>query len=195
MVAGGSLWAACGHTSRPADTTKQDSSSAANPFFPVATYLESEILYVDSTPTALWKYVTHGRRTDTSFIGVPEFNGLALQFLPPEIRDSGWQRHFTESSFSDRSTRSITFSYSPLASTSGVQRVDVVTTPGERAQKVKSVYIEKSRGSGDSLIIQKMLWRSGIGFQIVTLTSVKGKDADQQQVKVVWGREDDDDDE
>lgn len=184
-------FAACGH-SNPSDAAAPK-DSVSNPYFPVADYLESEILYVDSTPTALWKYVTHKGRTDSSFIGVPEFNSLAIQFLPPEIRDSGWERHFSETSFSDKATKSITFTYATRDKGHGVQRVDVLTTPGVRAQEVRTVYVEQSRESGDSLIIRKMLWRSKIGFQIVTLTRVKGQDADEQQIKVVWGSEKEDD--
>jgi hypothetical protein len=154
--------------------------------------LESEILSVDSTPTALLKYVTYKGRTDSSFIGVPEFNALALQFLPVQLRDNHWDRHFTETSFSDRATRSITFSYSPKDSVSEVQRVDVMTTPGRRAQEVRSIYVEQSHASGDSIILRKMLWKSGIGFQIVTQTRIKGQNPDEQLVRVVWGSEEED---
>lgn len=183
-------FAACSHASQPDTTGTKDSVS--NPYFPVADFLESEIQYVDSTPTALWKFITRKGKTDSSFIAVPEFNSLALQFLPPEIRDSGWERHFTETSFSDKTTRSITFTYAPRDTGQGVQRVDVLTTAGRRAQEVRTIYVEKSRRSGDSVILQKMLWRPKIDFQIVTLTKVKGKDADEQQVKVVWGSEEGD---
>lgn len=184
--------AACGHSSQPTAPTHQDSADVSNPFFPVADYLESEILSVDSTPTALLKYVTHMGRTDSSFIGVPEFNALALQFLPVQLRDNHWDQHFTETSFSDKTTRSITFSYSPRDSGSEVQRVDVLTTPGLRAQEVRSIYVEQSHAAGDSFIVRKMLWKSRISFQIVTLLHVKGQSPDEQQVKVVWGSEEED---
>ena len=183
-------FAACGHSNSPEATVAKD--SVINPYFPVADVLESEILYVDSTPTALWKYVTHNGRTDSSFIGVPEYNSLAIQFLPPEIRDSGWEQHFTETSFSDKTTRSITFTYSPKEKSQGVQRVDVLTTPGERAQEVRTIYVEQSQISGDSLILRKMLWTSKTSFQIVTLTRVKGQTEDERQVKVVWGAKEED---
>jgi len=192
LLAVGMLFAACGHSSQPKVSAQQDSADASNPFFPVTDYLEAEILSVDSTPTALIKYVTHKGRTDSSFISVPEFNTLALQFLPPEIRDSHWERHFTETSFSDKATRTITFTYSPRDSSAEVQRVDVLTTPGRKAQEVRSIYIEQNHRAGDSVIMRKMLWKSKISFQIVTLTHVKGQHPDEQQVKVVWGSEEED---
>ncbi|HVS98615.1 MAG TPA: hypothetical protein VHE54_19115 [Puia sp.] len=192
LFAGGILFGACGHSEQSAAPVQQDSADVSNPFFPVTDYLEAEILSVDSTPTALIKYVTHKGRTDSSFISVPEFNSLALQFLPPPIRDSHWERHFTETSFSDKATRSVTFTYSPRDPGSEVQRVDVLTTPGRTAQEVRTIYIEQNRRAGDSVILRKMLWKSKVGFQIVTLTRVKGQQADEQQLKVVWGSEQED---
>src|SRR5579864_1648059 len=92
LMAGSVAFAACGHSSQSGATAQQDSTDISNPFFPVADYLESEILSVDSTPTALLKYVTHNGRMDSSFIGVPEFNALALQFLPVQLRDGHWDQ-------------------------------------------------------------------------------------------------------
>ena len=192
LLAGGIVLAACGHSAQPAAPAGQDSTDVSNPYFPVTDYLEAEILSVDSTPTALIRYVTHNGRTDSSFISVPEFNTLALQFLPPAIRDSHWEQRFTETSFSDKTTRSVTFTYSPRDPGSQVQRVDVLTTPGRTAQEVRTIYIEQNRRAGDSVILQKMLWKSMIGFQIVTLTRVKGQNADERLVKVVWGSEQED---
>jgi hypothetical protein len=193
ILAGMALFGACVHSSQSDAPSQQDSSSVSNPFFPVADYLESEIRMVDSTPTAIWKFVTHQNRTDTSFIGVAEFNSLALHFLPPEIRNNGWEQHFTETSFADRATKSITFTYSPKDPHSVVQRVDVTTTQGLRAQEVRSIYIEQQGAAGDSLILRKMLWKSKIGFQIVTLIRAKGKKPEEQQLRVAWGKETDDD--
>ena len=79
-------------------------SAPKNSFFPVADYLETEILNVDSTPVALVCYRTSNNRTDSAFISPPEFNTLALQFLPSEIRDGALERNFTESSFGDKTT-------------------------------------------------------------------------------------------
>lgn len=169
----------------------QDSGMAKNQFFPVDDYLEAEILSVDSTPMAFWKYVTHDNRTDSTLITTGDFNALALQFLPPEIRDGGLNKNFTESSFADRTTQSITFTYSPVDKTLPLQRVDVQTTPGVRAQEVKSIYMERTHASGDSVILQKLLWRAKHGFTIVNHIEVKGRAPKDEQVRVSWAGDDD----
>lgn len=187
------LWA-CGQHGQPAAASKDslpgsDSSAARNNFFPVDDYLEAEILSVDSLPIAFWKYVTHDNRTDSVLIGTPQFNALALQFLPPEIRNGGLNKNFTESSFMDKTTQSVTLTYTPVNKDLPLQRVDVQTAPGARAQEVKTVYLERNRVAGDSVILQKLLWRAKHGFQIVTLTRVKGKAPQEEQVRVVWAND------
>jgi hypothetical protein len=194
-LAGGFFLGACGNHKRPADLTRQDSplqaDSNKNAFFPVAEYLESEILYVDSVPLALRKYNIGNGRTDSALIQVPEFNKLALQFLPPDLHNGNFEKSFTESSFMDKTTQSVTFSYSTALNDLALRRVDVQTSVSYGSQKVKSIYLETSRHSGDSLILQKMYWRAGRSFQVMTITSMKGKAPMEQQLKVVWGDEED----
>jgi hypothetical protein len=192
-LAGAIFLTACDNHQQPADTSKQDSLSQAdsgrNAYIPVAAYLEAEILHVDSVPLALKRYRTLNGTTDSAFIQVPEFNQLALQFLPTELHDGSFEKNFTESSFADQSTQSIMFTYSTKVSDQSLRRVDVQTVTGNGSQKIKSIYEEKKHTSGDSLILEKMYWRTGKSFQIVTMTTVKGKPTVEQQLKVVWDDE------
>jgi hypothetical protein len=174
----------------PASQDPIPPNDSANTFFPVAEYLETEILHVDSVPLALKKYTTINNRTDSAFIQVPEFNTLALQFLPRELHDGRFEKDYTETSFSDKSTQSITFTYSTAVQELLLKRVDVQTIPHNGSQKVRSIYLEKNYSSGDSLIIQKMYWRAGKSFQIATRTTLKGKPSVEQLLKVVWDEED-----
>ncbi len=183
---------ACGHqTPNPVPSQdslpgKDDSVAAKNEFFPVDDYLEAEILSVDSMPMAFWKYITHDNRTDSVLITTGDFNTLALQFLPPEIRNGGIAKNFTESSFMDKTTQSITFTYPPIDKMLPLQRVDVQTTQGIRAQEVKSIYMERNHWSGDSVILQKLLWRSKHGFMIMNQVKVRGQAPKEEQIRVSW---------
>lgn len=182
----------CKNPGQQTAQASQDSippTDTANAFFPVAEYLETEILHVDSVPLALRKYTTINNRTDSAFIQVPEFNTLAKQFLPQELHDGRFEKDFTESSFMDKSTQSITFTYSTAVVELPLKRVDVQTTPHNGSQKVRSIYLEKNYSSGDSLITQKMYWRAGKSFQIATRTTLKGKPPVEQLLKVVWDEE------
>lgn len=191
-------FSACGH--RTPDTTSSqdslpgtDSSAGGNQFFPVDDYLEAEILNVDSMPMAFWKYVTHDNHTDSSLITSGDLNVLALQFLPPEIRDGGLNKNFSESSFMDKTTQSVIFTYTPVKKDLPLQRVDVRTTAGIRAQEVKSIYMERNHSSGDSVILQKLLWRSKRGFTIVNQVRVGRQTPKEEQIRVSWVNEEADD--
>jgi hypothetical protein len=184
---------ACAHHGQQPAPGQQDSlsnkDSARNSFFPVADYLETEIMRVDSFPIATMKYTIRNGRTDSGYIQLTEFNALALQFLLPEFEDGSFEKKYTENSFVDRATESVTFTYSTSDQSLPLQRVDVVTASGTQGNLVKSIYFEKTRVAGDSVILQKMYWQAGRSFLIISLIRVKGQSPVQQQVRVVWNPE------
>jgi hypothetical protein len=191
FFAGAALFCACSNPKQPV-TSQNDSTANANSaaakshFFPVAEFLEGEILHTDSTLMALKKFTTVNGHTDSAFIQVPEFNQLALEFVPRELADSTFENNFTESAFQDQSTESITLSYSTESPKTQLQRVDVVTVRGVRNQRVKSVYLEKIHKAGDSVILKKLYWYTGKSCDIATITMVNGKQAGDQHIRVVW---------
>ena len=195
FLAGGLFcWSACqNHRAGAATGTDTNSlaakDSASNVFFPVADYLETEILYVDSTPLAVKRYTIQNNRTDSGYIQPAEFNRFAREFLLPEFKDGSFQKNYQETSFMDKSTQSATFTYSTADKTLPLQRVDVITVPGVRASQVKSIYLEKIFRTGDTVVIQKMYWRAGRNFQILTQTKVHGKPPVEKQVRVIWNND------
>lgn len=191
MSGGWLLCGACAHhpqqpSFRSTDTLSE-SDSAGHAWFPVADVLESEIRQVDSTPTAIRKFITGNGHTDSGFIKAEEFDALARQFVVPEFRNGQFQKEFTESSFIDNATRDATFTYATNNKDLSLQRVDVIAIPEGADHRVKSVYIERSRISGDSSILDKMYWQTGRQFQVVSLISVKGVSPVERQMVVSWG--------
>ncbi len=200
-LAGGWLcWNACRNAAGPAGPSPGTDSltnkdSASNVFFPVADYLESEILYVDSTPLAIFKYTVQNNHKDSVLISLAEFNKLASEFLPPELAPETLQRNYQESSFMDKLTKSATFTYSTTDRNLSMQRLDVQTGTGFRgSNEVKSIYMERSVVSGDTTSFRKMLWRSKHSFQIFTRMNIRGQSPVERQLKIVWDDRDEDGD-
>lgn len=196
LLAGACLcWSACVHRGGQPASQQQDSlshqDSAKDVFFPVAEYLETEILRIDSFPEALRKFTTRKGRTDTAYIQLPEFNALAGQFLVPAFNDGSFQKQYTESSFMDRSSQTVTLTYSPTDKDLPLQRVDVVTIPENGVNKVRSVYLENRKVAGDSTTFQKLYWQTSHQLQIISVITVKGQPPVEQQVKVVWDPDED----
>ena len=190
-IAGGWLFcsACASHPKSPSSPTTDSltpSDTSNKAYFPVADVLESEIRLVDSTPVAIKKTVIVGSHKDSTFIKAPEFNALAMQFLPPEISDGQFEKNFTETSFMDNATHEATFTYSPTNSNLSVQRVDIVATPQGASHQVKTIYMERTRVAGDSSILDKMYWRAGKGFRVVSLINIKGGAPVQRLLSVSW---------
>jgi hypothetical protein len=200
-LAGGCLWwSACRNATGPAGPSPGDDSlsnkdSASTVFFPVADYLQSEILYVDSTPLAIYKYTVQNNHRDTALISQTDFNKLASEFLPAELAPESLQRNYQESSFMDKSTKSATFTYSTTDRALSMQRLDVLTGAGFRgSNEVKSIYMERSVVSGDTTSFRKMLWKSKHRFQIFTRMNIRGQSPVERQLTVVWDDRDEDGD-
>jgi hypothetical protein len=202
------LLAACRNHAQPSDpsagpdtTQKKDSSHGS--FLPVAYFLMSEIRQVDTTPLALYKYTSQTRQpkntgrsnvpgpSDTSpmdsvLISVPEFNILARHFLLDELDPDRFEKNYTESSFEDKTTQSITFTYSPLDNSATLQRVDVITEAFQGVSRIRSLYLQRTYKNADTLVTEKMYWRAQHYFQITTISQPASGQAIARQAKVVW---------
>src|SRR5580658_7744629 len=147
------LCAACGRhpqtSSTPTTDTLSRPDTAGTVFFPVADVIESEILQIDTIPVAIRKSITGNGHTDSGFIKPAEFHALAMQFVVPEFRNGQFQKDFTETSFIDNATRAATFTYSPTSRDLPLTRVDVVATPHGAEHEMKTIYMERTRVSGD----------------------------------------------
>ena len=169
-----------------AQSTADSTASDDSPYFPVTSYLKSEIAYVDSLPVGIMKYRTSGAKQDSSYIKLEEFHQLASEFLAPELTDSMFRRSFNKTSMYDQSNSSGVFFYNTKDSATSVKRVDVVTGKGAVYDEVKSIYIEKETIAGTNAVTKKMYWKPGRNFQIITLTPDANGKLNSEQVKVVW---------
>ncbi len=166
----------------PADSTQKN-------FFPVADYLREEIRYVDSTPMALLKTTRWNDRTDSSFVRPDEFHRIAGEFLLPDLEKEPFEKKFSENSFMDRTTGYLNFTYSALNKDLPLQRVDVVAIPATTATgatQVKSIFLQTSASSGDTLIIKKMLWTAKKNLLIITSLQPREKPPVIRQLRVIW---------
>lgn len=177
---------ACQEAEKQRSTEEKQETNETKAYIPVTDYIKTEIRALDSTPTGILKRINYKNGTDSVFINPDEFKQLAQAFLPPELDKGRFERSFTESSFIDQTTESLTFTYESVDNTSAIRRVDVLLAPSLEVDKIKSVYIEKMFAVGDTAVEQKMYWKAGESFQITTLKSVPGHSPDVHQLKVIW---------
>ena len=171
-------------------TSKEKQQTEKKNYFPVKDYLLSEIANVDSTPFAIFKYEVQPGKKDSSIVRTAEFDQLAKQFLLPELDSAYFENSYNESSFLDQTTQSITFTYSAKNSQAALRRIVVLATPDPGFDKVKSIYLELSTGSGDSATTKKLYWKAKRRFEIISIKHGDANPSDIHQLKVVWDNRD-----
>lgn len=194
LSAGMLVWAAlilfaCRNSSNPesAGSSHSTDSTVKKNFFPVHDFLKSEIAYVDSFPSRMMEYRIRDGKTDSSIIKIREFDQLAGTFILDDLDSNRFEQRFDETSFMDQTTGLLTFTYSTKDNSFGLRRVDVLAEPHTGNDQVRSIYLEVSSGNEDSLVLQKMYWRSRKSFNILRIYQPRNGEASTSQIKVVWG--------
>jgi hypothetical protein len=166
----------------------QESGKAADSseYIPVRDYILSQIASIDSLPVGILKRETIGSKTDSSFISPEEFRKLAQEFLPAELEKDAFKRMFSETSFMDQTTESLAFTYQAKDASSSVKRVDVLAAPSLELDKIKSIYMEKAFMRNDTAFTQKMLWKVGKSFSIISTSTAAEQGPGLKQLKVIW---------
>ena len=137
-------------------------------------------------PLAIIAYHIEGGKTDSAFIQAPAFNQLAKEFLPPTLDSPAFEKNFSEVSFYDQTTNSLTFNYTAKNSTIGLKRVDVIASQRGGFDKVKSIDMEETVNEKDSLVIKKMYWKPRKSFLVLTILQARGQPKENRHLKVVW---------
>lgn len=167
--------------------SKNKNSEEAGEFFPVRSYLQSQVKHIDTSLYALRKIVRSGGRSDTVFISREQFRKEATDFLTiPDIASHKWKDDYTESRLYDDALKRAIFSYTPKDEDAPILRQDVTIEPGAGGEDaVRTIFINRIEEKGDSSVQKKMLWEVGRRFQVVTTVSQKGK-PDVNRIREVW---------
>ena len=155
-------------------------------YFPVYDFLYNEKLAVDSLAIGLKYYSTVNRKTDSGYIGHPEFSRLVSGLLNPGLQSKRFQADFRETSFYDKSSKTSTFMYQPVNINNQIRRVDILTKATDTYDKVSSIYIESTNSGKDSSVLSKMIWQTGRSMQLNQQVNISGKPVIERQIKVVW---------
>jgi hypothetical protein len=176
----------CGCNNQPKPSAEQKADTTRKDFLPVQDFIRSEIAWVDSFPSKMVKYTIENGHKDSTIIDLKMFDSLAKDFLSPELEKPAFENNFTESSFMDQTSESLSFTYSALNNKTAIRRVDVLATPSLELDRVKSIYIEKTADGVDGKELKKMYWKSKSNFQIVWIQDNPNQSPATRQLKVVW---------
>lgn len=153
-------------------------------FYPIEAFLKSELTTLDSSPVALFYIVNRDGRTDTSIIDKKLLHEQARELTEPDISKDPLKAKYKETVFMDETINSVTLSYVTEDPAESIRKVEVFVHPD--TEKVKYVYVEKIKMSGDSSIEKKMIWTTGKYLQINSAITPKNGAAVNVFEKYVW---------
>lgn len=163
---------------------KQEKSD--QPYFPVYAFLKGEQNAVDSLPGGIQQILTRNGTIDSSYITHESFHTLTDPFLVPELQPGTFEESFKEESFYDQTLKSSNFLYTPRNTSTSIRRIDISTQTKGVYDKVVSLYIEQETTGPEGVILNKLLWRPGKEFQLITIPSGENTAGEEYHRRVIW---------
>jgi hypothetical protein len=167
----------------------KDKSPKAEPFFPVLSYIKSQVAHVDTSLYSIIKVTwLDSVKTDTAYIKREDFKGLAKDFLElPDLSDKKYKDLYTEEKFYDEGLNKVMLTYLPKNSdTTIIQRQEVLINRQDDGDKVNSFIIDMSLTNKDSSVEKKLLWQVDRSFNVVTIVQKPGQPEVTNRFKVTW---------
>ena len=180
IVLGIGIWAA------GCKQKKEDDSN--NGFFPVSSFLKSQVKDIDTSVYPLMKIVTVDSVSDTSYIKREQFKTYASDFLSiPDISSEELKEGYTESKLYDETLKRAVLTYMPKSPEAPIRREEVMIVPDDQTGgRVKSIFISRLMNSKDSSVEKKMYWQVDKRFQIATIVQKPNQPEKIQVLQIIW---------
>ncbi|MBD0276655.1 MAG: hypothetical protein ICV81_01640 [Flavisolibacter sp.] len=168
--------------------SKNKSKNENDGFFPVISFIQSQVAQIDTSVYPLLKIVKRDTLIDSSYIKREEFRTYAQDFLTlPDIASKKLQDKYTETKMYDESLNSVMLDYTATDPEAEVRREEVIIEPdAQRGDQVKTIYIDRLMNKGDSMVQKRLMWRVNKRFQVVTIVQKQGQPDKVETMEVVW---------
>ncbi|MFT3702946.1 MAG: hypothetical protein QM802_11270 [Agriterribacter sp.] len=165
-------------------TNQEQGDSTTKNYYPVTSYINGQIMYLDSVPLAIIKYTISNNKIDTSITEKKDFAAIAAQFASPDISKAPLKDQYEETSFMDATLGTISLTYAAKNDTSSIRKIDVLLK--QENTDVSTIYVEKKTNTADSAVTKKMLWTAGKNLLVTTLIQKKNEPEKVIQERYVW---------
>jgi hypothetical protein len=166
---------------------KEEENNAG--FFPVSSFIKSQVADVDSSVYPIYKIETVDGKSDSAYIPKEEFKKYASDFINmPDITQKKWRGDYIESKLYDEDLNSVVLSYNLKDETNNaeIRKQEVIIEPNqEEGDQVKTIIVDKFSGKKDQSVRKHMLWQVDKRFQIVTISNSDNKET-VHTVKIFW---------
>ena len=168
---------------------KKDPEKQKEDFFPVLSFLKSQVAEIDTSLFSIKKItVTDSIHSDTVFIPRGEFRNLAKDFLDiPDLAEKKYKKRFLEEKLFDESLNRVIITYTPIdPDKEEIQKQEVLITPDPTGDKVNSIIIDRVASNKDGFLQQRMLWQVDRSFQVTTTSQKPAQSETTKTLKVTW---------
>ena len=158
-------------------------------FFPVNSYLNSQVAHVDTSLYKIIQVVSSEGRSDTSYIPREKFREVAKDFLSiPDITSKKLKKHYEESQIVEEESNTVVLNYLPKKQDLELKRLDVtiIPTPSSSGDQVSSIFIDHWKEAGDSTILKKMTWTVGKKFLVTKIIQTPNQKERIVRTEVIW---------
>lgn len=171
---------------------KAKKKSKEEEFFPVLSFIQSQVADIDTSLYSIRKLVyVDSLRTDTIYIPREQFREAAKDFLSiPDISSSKYEDRYKEEKQFDETLNRVVLTYTPIKpENEEIQRQEVLIKPDPSGDKITNVIINQVIHTKDSSVEKKLFWKVNESFQVQNTKQLKGKPETSTTVKIVWGDE------
>ncbi len=175
-----------------AHSCKQKEKVDKEKFFPVLSFLQSQVADIDTSLHSIYKLVyVDSLRADTFYIHRENFRKEAKDFLSiPDISVSKYQDRYTEEKIIDEMMNRVLLIYTPLnPEKEEIQRQEVLIKPDPTGDRVTNIIINSVVNTRDSAVQKRLLWKIGESFQVTTIKQIVGQPETTSTIKVVWNED------
>ena len=168
---------------------KQKEKDDKEKFFPVLSFIQSQVAEIDTSRNSIYKLVyVDSLRTDTFYIHRENFREEAKDFLSiPDISVSKYRERYTEEKGFDETLNRVVITYTPLnPEKEEIQRQEVLIKPDPTGDKVTNIIINSVVNTKDSAVQKRLLWKIDESFQVVITKQLVGQPETTSTVKVIW---------
>lgn len=162
----------------------------ASGFFPVLSYLQSQVRHIDTSLYTIVKMKKTQQTSDTSYLRREEFKAAAQDFLSlPDIASGKLKDDYTETKLYDEDLKKVVITYAPKnkGASSEVTREDVLIEPDAGSgDQVQTIYIETALNKGDSTVQKKMTWNVAGSFQVIRIATAPAGAEAVETMDVSW---------
>jgi hypothetical protein len=161
---------------------------APTDYFPVLSYIKSQVAHVDTSLYRIIKIVQKDSITkDTVYLKREQFREAAKDFLSiPDISSDDLKDEYTETKIFDPDLERAVLNYMPKERDKEITRQEVIIKPSPDGDKVQSIFINRVNSNEDSTVQKILFWEVDRKFKVITLVQRPNAPEKKTTEEVIW---------